>query len=128
MKHTLHLKFILGYIIFGLFSFLTVSLFVPRITREYLISEKAQNLYSEASLIADTYAEGLYSSRTTLETVTLQLDSLSVYMDADIRIISPEGIVILDTAATDQGGDSVAAVIPDFDPSVGGGSAVSQAA
>ncbi|MCR4791868.1 MAG: HAMP domain-containing histidine kinase [Lachnospiraceae bacterium] len=122
MKHTLHLKFILGYIIFGLFSFLAVSLFVPKITKDYLIGQKAQNLYSEASLIADTYAEGLYSSRTTLETVTLQLDSLSVYMDADIRIISPEGIVILDTAASDQNADSAAAIIPDFDPSVGGGS------
>ncbi len=122
MKHTLYLKILLGYIIFGLFSFLTVTLFVPRITREYLINEKAQSLYSEASLIADTYAEGLYSSRTSLETVTLQLDSLSVYMNANIRIISPEGIIILDTADSEQNADSAANVIPNFDPSVGGGS------
>ena len=122
MKHTLYLKILLGYIIFGLFSFLTVTLFVPRITREYLINEKAQSLYSEASLIADTYAEGLYSSRTSLETVTLQLDSLSVYMNANIRIISPEGIIILDTADSEQDADSAANVIPNFDPSVGGGS------
>ena len=122
MKHTLHLKFILGYLIFGLFSFLTVTLFVPRITREYLISKTAQNLYSEASLIAETYAQGLYSSRTSLETVKLQLNSLSVYMNADIRIISPEGIIILDTANPGQGVDNAAAVIRNFDPSVGGGS------
>ena len=122
MKHTLYLKILLGYIIFGLFSFLTVTLFVPRITREYLINEKAQSLYSEASLIADTYAEGLYSSRTSLETVTLQLDSLSVYMNANIRILSPEGIIILDTADSEQDADSAANVIPNFDPSVGGGS------
>ena len=122
MKHTLYLKILLGYIIFGLFSFLTVTLFVPRITREYLINEKAQSLYSEASLIADTYGEGLYSSRTSLETVTLQLDSLSVYMNANIRIISPEGIIILDTADSEQDADSAANVIPNFDPSVGGGS------
>ncbi len=122
MKHTLYLKILLGYVIFGIFSFLAVSLFVPRITREYLINEKAQSLYSEASLIADTYGEGLYSSRTSLETVTLQLDSLSVYMNADIRIISPEGIIILDTADSEQNADSAANVIPDFDPSVGGSS------
>ena len=122
MKHTLHLKFILGYLIFGLFSFLTVTLFVPRITREYLISKTAQNLYSEASLIAETYAQGLYSSRTSLETVSLQLNSLSVYMNADIRIISPEGIIILDTAIPNHGVDNAAAVIQNFDPSVGGGS------
>ncbi len=117
MRHTLYLKFIIGYVIFGLFSFLAVSLFVPRITREYIINQKAQNLYSEASLIADTYAKGLYSSRTSLETVTLQLDSLSVYMDADIRIISPDGIIILDTASSDP---ETATVIPNFDPSSGG--------
>ncbi len=117
MRHTLYLKFIIGYVIFGLFSFLAVSLFVPRITRDYIINQKAQNLYSEASLIADTYAKGLYSSRTSLETVTLQLDSLSVYMDADIRIISPDGIIILDTASSDS---ETAAVISDFDPSSGG--------
>ena len=117
MRHTLYLKFIIGYVIFGLFSFLTVTLFVPRITREYLIGQKAQNLYSEASLIADTYAKGLYSSRTSLETVTLQLDSLSVYMDADIRIISPDGIIILDTASTDP---ETTQQLPEFDPSSGG--------
>ena len=117
MRHTLYLKFIIGYVIFGLFSFLAVSLFVPRITREYIINQKAQNLYAEASLIADTYAKGLYSSRTSLETVTLQLDSLSVYMDADIRIISPDGIIILDTASSDP---DTAAVISNFDPSSGG--------
>jgi signal transduction histidine kinase len=119
MRHTLYLKFIIGYVIFGLFSFLAVSLFVPRITRDYIINQKAQNLYSEASLIADTYAKGLYSSRTSLETVTLQLDSLSVYMDADIRIISPDGIIILDTASSDP---DTAVVIPNFDPSSGGSS------
>ena len=120
MKHTLYLKFILGYVIVGLFSFLTVTLFVPKITRDYLISQKAQDLYSEASLIADTYAQGLYSSPTSLETVTLQLDALSVFMNSDIRIISPGGVVLLDTAHPDQGPEP--SVISDFDPSIGGGS------
>ena len=120
MKHTLYLKFILGYVIFGLFSFLTVTLFVPKITRDYLISQKAQSLYSEASLIADTYAKGLYSSATSLETVTLQLDALSVYMNTEIRIISPGGVVLLDTAQAEPGPEP--GMIADFDPSISGGS------
>ena len=122
MKKTLYLKFILGYVIFGLFSFLTVTLFVPKITRDYLISQKAQTMYSEASLIADTYAQGLYSSMTTIETVTLQLDALSVYMNSDIRIITPEGAILLDTASTENFTDAALPVIPNFDPSIGGGS------
>jgi len=120
MRHTLYLKFILGYVIFGLFSLLTVSLFVPNITRDYLITQKAQDLYSEASLIADTYGQGLYSSRTSFETVTLQLDALSVYMNSDIRIISPDGLIILDTAKSGSDSDSSVKMITDFDPSVSG--------
>ena len=120
MKRTLYLKFILGYVIFGLFSFLTVTLFVPKITRDYLISQKAQTLYSEASLIADTYAKGLYSSATSLETVTLQLDALSVYMNTEIRIISPGGVVLLDTSQAEPGPEP--GMIADFDPSISGGS------
>lgn len=121
MRHTLYPKFILAYVIFGLFSFLAVTIFVPRITRDYLIGKKAQTLYSEASLISQTYAEGLYSSRTTFETVSLQLDALSVYMDADIRVISPDGTVILDTAQ-ESVYDQPSFVINNFDPSISGSS------
>ncbi len=121
MRHTLYPKFLLAYFIFGVFSFLAVTLFVPRITRDYLISKTAQSLYSEASLISRTYAEGLYSSKASFETVSLQLDALSVYMDADIRIISNGGYIILDTAQ-DIGPNDTSSFIPNFDPSTSGAS------
>lgn len=69
MKKTLYLKFILAYFIFGVFSFIIVSMFVPSMTMEHLVREKAETLYSEATLIANTYASGLYTSETDLETV-----------------------------------------------------------
>ncbi len=56
MKKTLYLKFILAYVIFGIFSFIMVTTFVPSMTMEHLTREKAESLYSEASLIANTYA------------------------------------------------------------------------
>lgn len=97
MKKTLYLKFLLAYVIFGIFSFIMVTVFVPSITREQLVREKAEVLYSEAILISDTYATGLYTSETDLETVKTQLDFLSVYLDATIRIINPSGRLVLDT-------------------------------
>lgn len=97
MKKTLYLKFLLAYVIFGIFSFIMVTVFVPSITREQLVREKAEVLYSEAILISDTYAAGLYTSETDLETVKTQLDFLSVYLDATIRIINPSGRLVLDT-------------------------------
>lgn len=97
MKKTLYLKFVLAYLIFGIFSFIMVTVFVPSITKERLVREKAKILYSEAMLISDTYAAGLYTSETDLETVKTQLDFLSVYLDSSIRIINPSGRLVLDT-------------------------------
>ena len=97
MKKTLYLKFLLAYLIFGVFGFITVTIFVPPMTNNTLLKDKAETLYSEATLIANTYASGLYSSNTSLETVKLQIDALSVYMKSDIRVINPSGRVVLDT-------------------------------
>ena len=97
MKKTLYLKFVLAYFIFGIFSFIIVTVFVPSITKEQLVKEKAKTLYSAAMQISDTYAAGLYTSETDLETVKTQLDFLSVYLDSSIRIINPSGRLVLDT-------------------------------
>ena len=62
MRKTLYLKFVLGYLIFGFFGFLVVATFVSSMTLEHLKREKADSLYKEATLIANTYASDLYSS------------------------------------------------------------------
>ena len=120
MKKTLYLKFILAYFIFGVFSFIIVTTFVPNMTKEHLVREKAENLYAEATLIADTYASGLYASETDLETVKMQLDALSVYMESTIRIINPSGRLVLDTNVPLNVEEVV--MIEGFDPTVTYGS------
>lgn len=97
MKKTLYLKFILAYFIFGMFSFIIVTTFVPNMTKEHLVRTKAEDLYLEASLISSTYASLLYTSETDLETVKTQLDFLALYLDSTIRIINPSGRLVLDT-------------------------------
>lgn len=120
MKKTLYLKFVLAYFIFGIFGFIIVSTFVPNMTREHLIREKAENLYSEATLIANTYASGLYTSETNLETVKTQLDSLAIYLKSIIRIINPSGRMVLDSN-TPLDVENVV-MIENFDPTVTSGS------
>ena len=120
MRKTLYLKFVLAYFIFGVFSFIVVTTFVPNMTKEHLIREKAENLYAEATLIAGTYASGLYASETDLETVKMQLDALSVYMQSTIRIINPSGRLVLDTNMPLNVEEVV--MIEDFDPTVTYGS------
>lgn len=97
MKKTLYLKFVLAYIIFSVFGVIIITTFIPALTREHLVKEKAAELYSNASLIASTYAEPLYRSETFLDDVKAQLDFLSSCSSTIIQIISPNGMLILDT-------------------------------
>lgn len=120
MKKTLYLKFILAYIIFGLFGFIIIATFVPNMTEEHLIREKANALYAEATLIAETYASGLYTNEASLETVKAQLDMLAVYLSSEIWIINPSGRMILNTAAPLNVDETV--MIENFDPTVTSGS------
>ena len=91
MRKTLYLKLILAYIIFGLFGFVVVATFVSDMTINHLTKEKADALYREATLIANTYATDLYNTEVSLETVKTQLDALDTYLNATIWIINPSG-------------------------------------
>lgn len=120
MRKTLYLKFILAYAIFGIFGFIIITTFVPNMTTEQLTREKANSLYSEATLIADTYASGLYTNDASLENVKTQLDMLSVYLDSTIWIINPSGRMVLSTALPLNVDDVI--MIENFDPTITAGS------
>lgn len=120
MRKTLYLKFILAYLIFGFFGFVVVATFVSGMLLEQLRREKADSLYREATLIANTYASDLYASKTTLDTVQPQLEALATYLDADIWIINPSGLLILDSAAPVDVEN--ARTVQAFDPTVTAGS------
>ncbi len=120
MRKTLYLKFLLGYLIFGCFGFLVVATFVSSMTLEHLKREKAEALYKEATLIANTYASDLYNSEASLEAVKPQLDALSTYFSAEIWIINPSGRMIMTTnAPLDVEHETV---VENFDPTVTAGS------
>lgn len=116
MRKTLYLKFLLAYFIFGFFGFIVVATFVNSMTLEHLKREKADALYKEATLIANTYASDLYNNETSLDTVKKQLDSLDLYLSANLWIINPSGRMILDSKAPlDVENETV---IEGFDPTV----------
>lgn len=120
MRKTLYIKFILAYIIFGFFGFVVVATFVSSMTLDHLKKDKADSLYSEATLIANTYASDLYNSETTLEAVKDQIDALSIFLNASIWIINPSGRMVLDSSTPMDVENEV--VIEDFDPTVTEGS------
>ena len=87
MRKTLYLKFLLAYLIFGFFGFFIVATFASSMTLEHLKREKADALYKEATLIANTYASDLYSNNISLDTVKKQLDAIDIFIDSTIWII-----------------------------------------
>lgn len=120
MRKTLYLKFCLAYLIFGFFGFFIVATFASSMTLEHLKREKADSLYKEATLIANTYASDLYSNNISLDTVKKQLDAIDVFIDSTIWIINPSGRLILSTDAPLDVNTEV--VIEDFDPTIAVGS------
>lgn len=116
MRKTLYLKFLLAYFIFGFFGFVVVATFVSSMTMEHLTREKAEDLYREATLIANTYASDLYDNETSLDTVKKQLDALDTYLSANLWIINPSGRMILDSQAPIDVENET--VITGFDPTV----------
>lgn len=116
MRKTLYLKLILAYIIFGIFGFIMVSTFVSSMTLEHLRREKAEQLYEEATLIANSYASDLYNKEATLDSVQNQLNDFEVFLDAAIWIINPSGLFILDSShPLDINTDRI---VEGFDPTI----------
>lgn len=118
MKRTLYLKFLLAYLIFGVFGFIIVSSFVSQNTMSRLTKERSGILYREANLIANTYAVDLYSTTRSLAEVKEQLDNLSTFMSATIWIINPSGRMVISTDTKLNVEEAV--VIDNFDPTITG--------
>ena len=114
MKKTLYLKFLLAYLIFGFFGFIVVATFVSNMTKNMLTQNKAETLYTEATMIADTYATDLYNSKTSLDIVKREIDMLDAYLSSTIWIISPSGSIILDSSVPVDIENPV--IVEGFDP------------
>lgn len=120
MRKTLYLKFCLAYLIFGFFGFFIVATFASSMTLEHLKREKADALYKEATLIANTYASDLYTNDVSLDTVKKQLDAIDVFIDSTIWIINPSGRMVLNTDVPLDVNTEV--VVEGFDPTIAVGS------
>ena len=111
MKKSLFFKFILGYLLFGLLSFLVIALFSSQLLYRYQLRQSAGTLYDEAMLMADTYS-GSFNSREDMEqSVAPQLRIVSRFLSADIWIMDRNGQVLFDSAGRFSG-----RTIGDFSP------------
>jgi len=118
MRRTLYLKFLIAYLIFGIFGFAIVATFVNTMTREYVINQRSEELYREATNIANTYAVDLYTNSAAMDTVKKQLDAMDTYIGATLWIINPSGRLIISSKRPVLVNEEI--IVEGFDPTATG--------
>ncbi|HIZ80005.1 MAG TPA: HAMP domain-containing histidine kinase [Candidatus Lachnoclostridium stercorigallinarum] len=113
--HSLYAKFLLGYLVFGLLGFITISTFSSELIYNYLLEKKYDSLYSAANLIASRYSEMYRGVNEDTAEETPQMEAAASFLDADIWVIDRQGVLVLDTCGEYEAGTS----IPGFDPASG---------
>ena len=112
MRGTVYTKFIIGYLLFGLFSFLTIAILTSNWTFKHLAKERAQELYNEANLIANQYGSEYYNNQMTRSEVSIQLKAVDTFLNVQIWMVDTEGNIIINT----RDSSLTTSAIPDFDP------------
>lgn len=113
MRISLLKKFILAYIFIGLTSFLLVTAFAEKVLTERYINNKAGELYEEVTELANGFEEESSYSGPLNEQIMGRLDTISMYTNSDIWMVSATGTIVYDTA-----GSRTESVIDEFDPAI----------
>ena len=119
-NRTIFLKFLLAYVLFAVFGVIATTTVIRSLVLTQVRTEQGERLYQFTTQIANTYATDLYENRTSIETVQTQLNAMSAYLAADIRIINPSGRVVVDSRRMLQEEEEV--IVEGFDPAARGNS------
>ena len=88
---TLHLKFILVYIIFGFLAAFIAAMLVPGFIYDQLINSAADDLYKSANIIAIRYLPSYFTEDISLSDVRIQLSGIGAYTEAAAWFTDTEG-------------------------------------
>ena len=119
MRSTLHLKFIIVYIIFGFLSIFTVATLTFNLTESPLEEKTATSLYREASLIASNYLPAYFDETLELGDVRLQLSGMEIQLEAAVWFVGKDGTMI--TSAEPETYPPAPRHIEAFNPAESGG-------
>lgn len=112
MKHSLYIKFLLGYLVFGMLGFITISTLSSRLMYNQLVVEKTEEMYDEANLIASAYSSFYQGKKQDLNSVYPQLQAVAEFLRAEIWVVNRRGVIVVDSNRSMRSG----MIIEDFDP------------
>lgn len=116
MKHSLYYKFILGYFVFGLLSFLSIATIASELTYEQLMKEESETLYDEASLLSLSYSAVYKGKNLNIASAYPQLEAVATYLRAEIWVVNRNGTIVVDSNHSFRVGKT----IDGFDPTFNG--------
>ena len=119
MHKTLHLKFIIIYIIFGFLSFFITGLMTYQLMLQYLVKQEAKNIYKYASSATTEYLPEYFSHNIKSSDLHIQLSGMRASLNADIWFLKPDGTKI---ASATLSRDPAPSKINGFDPAESGSS------
>ena len=114
MRSTLHLKFLIVYIIFGFLSIFTVATLTDNLTFNGLKKQTGTSLYKEASLLSSEYLNLYFSDDITLKEARLQLSAVEKRLDASVWFVDRTGNLLASSHSDDY--PSVPVFIENFNP------------
>ena len=98
MKRTLHLKFMLSYVLFAAIAIVFLSTFTQGSANEYLIRHEAEQLYRESSLLASDYKSNLTNVTQPIPNIQKELENISEYLNVKIWFVDAGGNILLDSS------------------------------
>jgi len=105
MKRILYLKFLAGYLVFGILGFILVSTVTSQALRNRVEALDAHTLYAECTEIAAHYASDYYKGTMELSELQSHLETISHYMNTQIKVIDVSGRIIIDSANSSLSGE-----------------------
>ena len=114
MRRKMFVRLLVEYIIFGIISFLTISLLIPKMVYAHTIKTEAASMYRQASYIASAYGPGILAgNKAYVQSATTQLTIIDRYLQCEVMVVDKTGNIIVDTYGRNGS-------IESFDSSVSG--------
>lgn len=119
LSSTLHLKFIIVYIIFGFLAVFTTAMLTSGFTQDRLKDSAVNNLYKNANIIASRYLPDYFTEDIALSDVKTQLNGLTVYTEAAAWFVDAEGNMLCSSCPDEY--PPAPSIINEFDPTENNG-------
>lgn len=106
MKKTLYLKFILAYVLLALIGIFVIASLGLQLIEDHVTQQYASDLYSEATAFSSSHTDLLTESRSSEASLSQTYAFLKMAATGDgcdIRVIEPDGTVLIDTSKSFSG-------------------------